>query len=237
MIVVNYGKTSYQKKKVRRVKNYPLINKFKGGLWTSPIDSKYGWRDFILQGNIHRPLNYPTVFRLKGNSKIYIIDSIKDVEFLPTTSKVDNNEFRTLSVGIDFEKLIRLGYDGVYLTDNGQSKTRYTTSNSGIRMYGWDVETVAIFNPEILRSVRMNIKLPKNYKDYVLLVNTRKNNLGEWDSHISKETGLLIDSSEMSLFSFILSDCNSRKSALRRVLMIKKKFIDDPEFTYRFVKF
>ena len=50
---VVYGKKKFNPKKFRKIKNRKGWCKPKAGLWASPIDSKWGWRDFITVSYTH----------------------------------------------------------------------------------------------------------------------------------------------------------------------------------------
>ena len=137
-----YGKSEFMPSKFEEVKNREWIKPI-GGLWSSPVDSKYGWKDFVLSGEIDRSLDTYFIFKLKPNSKVYIIDSEEDLFNIPFTIK------SIIGICIDFEKMKDNGYDGILLTWNGQKKTRFT-SNPYFDLYGWDVESLLVLNKDCI---------------------------------------------------------------------------------------
>lgn len=42
---IHYGAKSFIPGFVRQIVNKPLFTKPKGGLWASPVDAKYGWKN------------------------------------------------------------------------------------------------------------------------------------------------------------------------------------------------
>lgn len=72
---------------------------------------------------------------------LLVIDSYKDLE----EKMVNTHLIRTVLTGVsevDFEAM-SLCYDGMWLTMNGQKETRFVHP---FHLYGWDVETVLLFN-------------------------------------------------------------------------------------------
>lgn len=104
-----YGKSEFMPSKFEEVKNREWIKPI-GGLWSSPVDSEYGWKDFVMSGEIDRSLDTYFTFKLKPNSKVYIIDSEEDLFNIPFTIK------SIIGICIDFEKMKDNGYDGILLT-------------------------------------------------------------------------------------------------------------------------
>ena len=51
----------------------------------------------------------------------------------------------------DFEKMVKMGYDAIYLTDKGQMETRFTMPD----LYGWDCECVLVMNPDCVTQVEV----------------------------------------------------------------------------------
>ena len=46
LVVVHYGKNRFIKSKFIKIKNSPYWVKPDGGLWTSPVDSKWSWKEW-----------------------------------------------------------------------------------------------------------------------------------------------------------------------------------------------
>ena len=132
---------------------YCVGNKPLGGLWTSPVGSEYGWKEFVIGEDFRteKYLKKECLIRLKSSVKLFIIDGIKDLDKCPT---VKNNLIYYNNRTIDWEELSK-SYDGVWLTLNGERDTRYSSYNKSSLgdLYGWDVETVLLFNLNCIKNV------------------------------------------------------------------------------------
>jgi hypothetical protein len=117
----------------------PFRNKPKGGLWTSPVDSSYGWSDWS-KDNEYGDLS--SHFDLDFEGAVFEIDSLEDMNNLPW---IENNSMYFVS----FEPLVFMGYDAIRLTDKGQTDTRFTHPKS---LYGWDCETVLVMNADAIKA-------------------------------------------------------------------------------------
>ena len=86
---------------------------------------------------------------LKPGSKVLIINSKKDLDStlethgLPTYSLTGIPKEFSNSRNPDFEKLLKDGYSAIWLTERGQTETRFSFPST---LYGWDVETVLILD-------------------------------------------------------------------------------------------
>lgn len=140
MKLVHYGAKAFDKKLFNKITNkYSWMNKPGGGLWTSPIKSNHSWLKWC-EENEYREYEYDNCFyiTLKDNAKILKVDSIDDLKGLPLIkTTILEKDF------IDFKKLYDV-YDCIWLTEIGETSTRYTNPLS---LYGWDCESVFIMNP------------------------------------------------------------------------------------------
>lgn len=139
----HYGSTKFQPELVLPVKNSTWCKPKEGGLWTSPIDSTWGWKDWN-ESEQYRECNEENSFviQVKENSKILIIDSLSDLLNAPLISGYSGKV-------LDFE-LIATKYDAIWLTSKGQNKTYLSHPTN---LYGWDCETVLILNSECCEPV------------------------------------------------------------------------------------
>lgn len=138
LCVIHYGSTKYEPSKVYPIKNHSL-NKPRGGLWTSPLNSSHSWKDWCTREEFREcKRNESFMLKFKPDAKILIIDSYIDLEKLPVKSV--NLKFRWYQ--IDFQRLSKK-YDAIWLTENGERDTRWSDPLS---LYGWDVETIFVMN-------------------------------------------------------------------------------------------
>jgi hypothetical protein len=130
--LIHYGHDKFDITKFKYIENANWV-KPKYGLWASPIDSKWGWKDW---GEVENYGNFNSHFIFNYEGNILIIDSLNDLLRLPFYS------YCFLKYP-DFEKLSKK-YDAILLTVKGEKETRYTSPKN---LYGWDCESICIFNP------------------------------------------------------------------------------------------
>lgn len=143
--------------KFERIKNGSkmYMNKPDGGLWTSPTDSEWGWKDWCESENFNvSRLSSYTKFNLKDTAKILVIDSLEEFYNIcdKYTLKIHGSlELAMLMMGklLDFEAIEKDGYDGILLTDRGniQCHLPLNLARPGYSdLNAWDVETLLLFN-------------------------------------------------------------------------------------------
>lgn len=120
------------------VKNRDHV-KPKGGLWTSPIDSEWGWKDWCESEEFG---DLSVNFRLRFFGRVYVVDSMAAVEALPWRKA----EWSDLLMWPDYEAISDV--DAIHVTIEGERATRYEEPS----LYGWDCETVWIMNPACISS-------------------------------------------------------------------------------------
>jgi len=149
MKLIHYGSSRFDRDRFTPIKNdkMSLINKPLGGLWTSPINSRYGWREYCLENEFNlNKLEESFCITLKETAKILIIDSAETLEEMPLI--VDNFFdfiFATRpKVVINFEELAKQ-YEAIWLTLKGLREMDWV---SPLNLYGWDCESILIMNPD-----------------------------------------------------------------------------------------
>jgi hypothetical protein len=139
--LIHYGHDKFDINKFKYIENANFV-KPKYGLWGSPIDSKYGWIDWGIENNYG---NFSSNFTFEYNGNILIIDSYDDLLQLPFYSVKD---YCCLKYP-DFEKLSKK-YDAILLTVKGEHETRLSSPKN---LYGWDCESICIFNPKGIKII------------------------------------------------------------------------------------
>ena len=154
MIFISFGTSNYDKNKFKQVDaNHELTklrNKPFGGLWASPIKTKYGWSDFCDSENFKlKSLAEHFIFKIDENAKIYIIDNEEDLK------KISFSKGQFGNYNIDFKFLIDSDFDGIFVTYNAISNLKYGFDNiNGLDT--WDVESLCVFNPDIIIPIEEN---------------------------------------------------------------------------------
>ena len=111
----------------------------KGGLWASPVGCSYGWKEWCEAESFGDLIkNFDVIYE----GRTLVIDSLRDLAgFLWQKDQYGSG-------CPDYEEMMRLGIDGIYLTERGEQETRF--SHPGL--YGYDCECVLVMNPECVRA-------------------------------------------------------------------------------------
>jgi hypothetical protein len=139
---IHYGHTSFDINKFKPICNKTNFTKPLGGFWASRVDSKLSWKNWCIDNDYCEINDDNTLnFKLKKDSNILEIHSVSDLEKLPKL-KTDSIGF-TMWTLVDFEELVKQGYDGmeVFISDD------YILYYS---LYGWDCDSIVIFNPDCI---------------------------------------------------------------------------------------
>ncbi len=150
---ITYG-ISFDPERFEEIKNGQrrLSNKPDGGLWASPVKSGWSWRDFCRSEGYHRsdrPSNVWTKFVLAQGTRIYTINTLKDLITLQSRYPLQPRDAFEAYIlrddrAIDFEAL-KEDYDGVYLTEQGLDRCRKPDCKFKINLYNWDCECILMF--------------------------------------------------------------------------------------------
>ena len=139
-LLVHYGAVSFDKKKFKKIANSNWV-KPTGGLWTSPVDSEYGWGTWCNNENFRAcEDDNKFILQLNRDAKIYKIDSLADLEKLPHIGMP--HVPISMMCFPDFEQIAK-SYDAIWLTVEGQWATRMSHPKN---LYGWDCESVLLLN-------------------------------------------------------------------------------------------
>jgi len=146
----------FDRGKFEAPKNRPFFCKPEGGLWSSPVDSKWGWRQWVeseMPQWMEKKYGLSAFkFRFNQRARIYTIDSPADLLRIPHKIK---GTLMTACFGdlIDFEKMASFGFDGILLTERGESTTRFSDYEYGMSLYGWDCESLLVLRPDNIEVV------------------------------------------------------------------------------------
>lgn len=137
---VSYDDYVEMQRRLMGNRNKPIF-----GLWASPVDSEWGWRNFCMRERFNiEKLRDKFLFKLSPGSRIYVIDSAEDLDAV-SVSGLDDIGYKT----IDFRKLLDEGYDGLYVTEDAVGL--YDDPQTRLRGLSlWDVESICVFNKDVI---------------------------------------------------------------------------------------
>ena len=156
---VTYG-FHYNLSRFRKVTNkWSFLNKPIGGLWSSPKNSQWGWKDWC-ESEMFREKSYFKVgfkFKLKSSAKIFILNTISDYLSLPDEYFWRDPMNMTLTKSLNWEKLAT-EYDGFLLTEKGLEETRDLGFDPFVKgrqgFYSWDCETLLVFSLDCISEIK-----------------------------------------------------------------------------------
>jgi hypothetical protein len=131
-------------------------SKPKGGLWTSPADSEWGWQQWA-EVEMPQWLGRRWTLEVRPGARLFVIDSMADLVALYEKFPVPAEQMHMYGhpsglfvneKNVDFEAMAQSGeYEGLWLTAEGHWASRLTFSgpDNGLTTYGWDCETVYWF--------------------------------------------------------------------------------------------
>lgn len=142
---IHYGHTHFDKNLFVEIINRTVFSKPHGGLWASPMNAEYGWKDWN-DVNEFKDCDEENsfIFSLKEGANVVHIYSKEDLDKLPQTEKTIHYWYC-----IDFEKLKNEGVDAIELHLSEDRCENYCDRLYEL-LYGWDCDSILIMNPDIV---------------------------------------------------------------------------------------
>lgn len=146
MQYIHYGHKKYDPNSFIEPVNLEMFNKPRGGLWGSPVDTEYGWKQWCKSEN-YCECNGDNafIFELYNVANIYNINCRADIEKLPL-----QRSMLTSWLVPDFEAIKKSGIDAIQYNLSND-----TTGNwhDGLyfALYGWDCDCILILNKDVIR--------------------------------------------------------------------------------------
>ena len=140
MDYIHYSGEPFNISKFKPVVNRPFWVKPDGGLWASPINSDNNWYTWC-RNNMYKPekLIYSIEFDLSPDAKVLKIHNNDDLtKFLD----IYNKSIKKYYTYPDFEQMVKDGYDAIEVLIN--------TDVIYFKLYGWDCDTLLVFNPDVI---------------------------------------------------------------------------------------
>lgn len=142
---IHYGDSHFKKKLWKPIKTKLFRNKPTGGLWASAIDAEWGWRDWSMVNDFNTEnLKESFCFTLSKSANVFHIYSKTDLKNIPMQTLLPKS-----MAFPDFEELMKQGYDAVEL-HLSEDKATNEFDSLYWSLYGWDCDSILIFNPDII---------------------------------------------------------------------------------------
>lgn len=151
-LYIHYGHRNFSKERVTKMRNGPggnmAINKPDFGLWGSPVDCEFGWKEWCESEDFHTDtLDRYFVFKVKDGAKIFTVRKNDDISDYLCTPYMYTIEYMFPPKYIDFNKIMK-EYDGMELIhEDNYSSLHYSY------FYSWDVDSIVVLNPDAIEVV------------------------------------------------------------------------------------
>jgi hypothetical protein len=139
-----YGKTIDSKKfiKPHNGRNQ-FLNKPDGGLWSSPTNSRWCWKDWCSSENYPIRLDVWTRFRLAPEARVLEIDCLDHLRF--AFKEYGKRLPPYGDVVLDWN-LLRAHYDAIFLSEQGNSECHLPLELNSPDFNGWDCECLLVLD-------------------------------------------------------------------------------------------
>jgi hypothetical protein len=125
-----------------------------GGLWTSPVNSSWGWKDWCESEDFGDLRLCRKIYLSVSLNNALVIDSERDLQKL-TWRNNPITRFPKLELPFgfgsspDFERMREKGIEVIHLTEQGQWDT---CLSEPLNLYGWDCESLLILSTNAVKS-------------------------------------------------------------------------------------
>lgn len=147
---IHYGHKRFEKFLFCPIRNLECFTKPHGGLWASPVDAEWGWKEWCTAENFRKyDEDNSFAFTLKEGANVLHLYNIKQLDGLPQVESTYK-----MWCQLDFEKMLANGVDAIEL-HLGEEDARGLGVCEGLywSLYGWDCDSILIMNPDVVVEV------------------------------------------------------------------------------------
>jgi len=159
IVYIHYGSNYYDPERFKIIKNDFLSVKPQGGMWCSPENARYGWKEWCEYQDYHtEKLEHSFRFTLASHANILQINNKGDLTRLPKLNfpVVNGKDFLALTkpwIFLDFEKLLTEGIDAIQVNMSNDTATRFDEKLCNV-LGCWDCDSVLIMNKDVVLSLK-----------------------------------------------------------------------------------
>jgi len=137
---IHYGHKNFDLSKFQEISNREMFVKPLGGLWGSPINAEFGWKDWC-EAEEFKECNEDNSFKfiLSENANIYYINCKEDIMKLPSIEY----PFHTPWINLDFEMIKANGIDAIQFNLSNDKGVNFEDQLYYL-LYGWDCDSILI---------------------------------------------------------------------------------------------
>lgn len=153
---IHYGASEFDLNRFNPIKNGHLESKPFGGLWASPVDSKWSWRNWCEAEEFRLDrLITSFSFVLSDDARVIHLKSGADVDKLPKYNPYTGTDYPARY--IDFENLMN-ECDAIEVHMSEEPSETKWQDQLYCRLWAWDCDSILIMNPEIVVPVSGRFK-------------------------------------------------------------------------------
>lgn len=146
-IYIHFGDSKYEKEKFNEIRNRDFVKPY-GGLWASPLNAKYGWKNFC-ENNLLSEIDLSNyfLFKLKDEAKVLKITQSEQLHNLPLNNSA-SKIFKSIFIALDFEE-IKKEYDAIEVLISEDDQLYWD-------LYGWDCDSLLVLNKAVIKEMNEN---------------------------------------------------------------------------------
>lgn len=149
---IHYGHDRFDRNLFVPILNRALFVKPFGGLWASPVDAAWGWKQWCESENFHKgDMRKSFTFTLTDDANVIHIRSVDGLNCLPKQGPYKRLKLDPSWYCIDFERLLSEGVDAIelHLSEEDHIGVDFLCGLYW-QLYGWDCDSILIMNPEVV---------------------------------------------------------------------------------------
>ena len=150
-LYIHYGSKKFDKTKVTCKRRSYLGSKPNYGLWASPVNTNWGWKNWC-DNEGYMECDEENSFMFSLNSTAKVLNIFTEDDILPYISRTElyaifpdwRGQISKTSIidTIDWDKIVSDGYDAVELYNS--IDLQHTVFNS------WDCDSIVVLNPDVV---------------------------------------------------------------------------------------
>lgn len=145
---IHYGHEMFDNNLFIDISNMECFPKPKGGLWGTPLNARFGWKEWCEQEKFEQfNENIRFLFTLKEEANVVHIRTAKDVLNLPQQKNplAQNMPY----VLLDFEEIKNKGVDALELH---LSEQEYSNTDRELKhlLWLWDCDCILVLNKDVI---------------------------------------------------------------------------------------
>jgi hypothetical protein len=157
-VYIHYGASNYEPQRFTTILNTLLGVKPEGGLWATPENADYGWKEWCESNEFNMDrLNKHFKFKLSQQANILQINCVEDLKSLPKAEPPQIGGAKLPSsimswVLLDFEKLLQNGVDAIQVNISNDTALEFD-DKLYYALYGWDCDSILVMNKDVIEVI------------------------------------------------------------------------------------